>query len=424
MRGLLVVVLLGACTSRGPTTFDDVAPILARSCTHCHRPEGIAPFSLETYDDVFPNGARIAAAITSHEMPPWDAVHDDDCNNPIGFAHDESLSDAEIQKITEWIDHGAPAGSPNTRAISDQVSEIANPDLVVTMVGPYQPAPGDDFRCFTIDPGLDHDVYVTGIDFVPGNRAAVHHSSLVVDPTRATAAYLGNPNGYDCSVVAPNASELLAWTPGISAQVYPPGVAQLVPAHSLLVIQLHYAHGTADDPPDQSGYRLTTTTDPPSHPLFDAMFGGVTTAPDLLPGPDDRGMPEFFIPLGTTAHTETMDIPASWVGGHLYGIQAHAHFAATEIRAELHKADGSTLCLLKDQWRFVWQRRYLFDAPLEKLTRIDPADTIEVRCTYNNSPSNTALMDYHVSRGVPLSDIHYGGTSLDEMCHVMAVVVQ
>jgi len=32
----------------------DIAPILQRSCENCHRPEGVAPMSLQTYEEVRP----------------------------------------------------------------------------------------------------------------------------------------------------------------------------------------------------------------------------------------------------------------------------------------------------------------------------------------------------------------------------------
>src|SRR5262245_64168544 len=37
----------------------DVAPILFTACVSCHRPEGIAPFSLLTYDDARSHAAVI-----------------------------------------------------------------------------------------------------------------------------------------------------------------------------------------------------------------------------------------------------------------------------------------------------------------------------------------------------------------------------
>ena len=39
----------------GEVTFTkDIAPILQRSCQNCHRPDGVAPMSLITYEEVRP----------------------------------------------------------------------------------------------------------------------------------------------------------------------------------------------------------------------------------------------------------------------------------------------------------------------------------------------------------------------------------
>ena len=53
----------------------DIAPILQRSCQNCHRPDGVAPMSLVTYEDARPY-ARAMQRRTSlgpHRgvMPPW-----------------------------------------------------------------------------------------------------------------------------------------------------------------------------------------------------------------------------------------------------------------------------------------------------------------------------------------------------------------
>src|ERR1700746_446997 len=55
-----------------PVTFSkDVAPILYKSCTGCHRPNDIAPMSLLTYKDARPWAAAIRQAVTQRVMPPW-----------------------------------------------------------------------------------------------------------------------------------------------------------------------------------------------------------------------------------------------------------------------------------------------------------------------------------------------------------------
>src|SRR5262245_17660504 len=58
-----------------PTFSKDVAPILQRSCQHCHRPNSVAPMSLLTYEEVRP-WARSIKERTGRvdkmgQMPPW-----------------------------------------------------------------------------------------------------------------------------------------------------------------------------------------------------------------------------------------------------------------------------------------------------------------------------------------------------------------
>jgi hypothetical protein len=258
----------------------------------------------------------------------------------------------------------------------------------------------------------------------------VHHASLLADVTRSLEAKIG-PAGFDCSteITSGGLRELDPWTPGIGPDIYPADLSRLLPANSLLVFQIHYAaHSDATDGADQSAFHLQTTDAATANQLVDWQFGGITTPgdgpPRLLPDPDDRDGVEFYIPEGVTKHTETMEMLIGDVtAGKLYAIQAHAHFAATEIRAELTKANGKRVCLLKDRWRFHWQRRYTYEGTPDQLIQLDPGDVVTVRCTYNNSPSNAELLDFRSSLGMDLTDIAYGGHSTDEMCHVMLHVL-
>src|SRR5262245_51661273 len=50
---------VGANVTAEPTFTKDVAPILQRSCQPCHRPNGVAPMPLVTFQDVQPWAQRI-----------------------------------------------------------------------------------------------------------------------------------------------------------------------------------------------------------------------------------------------------------------------------------------------------------------------------------------------------------------------------
>src|SRR5919197_6587956 len=62
--------------SPGDVTFaKDIAPILQRSCLQCHRPDGVAPMPLVSYEDVRPwaKAMRTRTGLGPHAgvMPPW-----------------------------------------------------------------------------------------------------------------------------------------------------------------------------------------------------------------------------------------------------------------------------------------------------------------------------------------------------------------
>src|SRR5580698_922902 len=88
----------------GTVTFShDVAPILYRQCAACHRPGGVAPFSLLTYQDASKRAALVATITAKRVMPPWlpTAPH---------FRNERRLTDAEIATLSQWAAAGAPSG--------------------------------------------------------------------------------------------------------------------------------------------------------------------------------------------------------------------------------------------------------------------------------------------------------------------------
>src|SRR4029434_1110187 len=62
-----------AAQGTAPTFTKDVAPILFKNCTSCHRPGEIAPMSLLTYEDARPYARAIFEEVRDGHMPPWHA---------------------------------------------------------------------------------------------------------------------------------------------------------------------------------------------------------------------------------------------------------------------------------------------------------------------------------------------------------------
>src|SRR4051812_4321256 len=90
-----------------PVTFNQqIAPIVYKNCSPCHRPGEAAPFSLLSYDDAKQHAGQIAAATKLRSMPPW--LPEPGHGN---FAEERRLSEPEIELIQEWVKQGSPAGT-------------------------------------------------------------------------------------------------------------------------------------------------------------------------------------------------------------------------------------------------------------------------------------------------------------------------
>src|SRR5215471_6000785 len=71
-----------------------IAPIIYKNCSTCHRPGESAPFSLLSYEDAKRHAAQIAKVTKSRFMPPWLPEH-----GYGDFAEERRLSDAQIALI-------------------------------------------------------------------------------------------------------------------------------------------------------------------------------------------------------------------------------------------------------------------------------------------------------------------------------------
>src|SRR5436190_4482900 len=104
------LALYGA-SAAAPVTFNkDIAPIIYRHCSSCHRPGEAAPFPLVSFQDVVKKGKTIGEVTASHLMPPWKA-------EPASYAYrdERRLEAEEIGLIQAWLNAGMPEGNAADR---------------------------------------------------------------------------------------------------------------------------------------------------------------------------------------------------------------------------------------------------------------------------------------------------------------------
>src|SRR5581483_2894463 len=128
----------------------DIAPILYKNCTSCHRAGEVAPFTLLDYKDAAKHAQQLALVTQSRYMPPWkpEPGYGD-------FQDVRHLSDAEIALIKRWADNGAPEGKPSDRPqppVFTDGWQMGTPDQILKMPEAYKLyAEGRDvYQCFVL----------------------------------------------------------------------------------------------------------------------------------------------------------------------------------------------------------------------------------------------------------------------------------
>ena len=389
-----LLLLANPLSAADPVTYSrNVAPILFRHCTACHRPGEIGPFSLQTYRDARQRMTLIADATRRRVMPPWKPDP-----APGLFLDDRSLSEQDIQTIQDWAAQGGPEG--DTRTLPPVPTypdgwQLGQPDLVVSMPAPYalRPDGPDLFRTFVLPIPTTTARYVRAMEFRAGNGRGVHHANLGVDRTRSSRRLdAADPEpGYVGGMVQDAAyppGHLLGWTPGQQPRPSPDGMPWRLEAESDLVVQLH----------------LQPTGKPEAVQVSVGFFF--------------TDVPPVRTPLGLRLGSETIDIPegeAAYeirdsyvlpVDAQVLAVQPHAHNLGREMLAEARLPDGTIrpLITIRD-WDFRWQDVYRYATPIE----LPKGSTIRMRFTYDNSGANPRN-PFH-----PPHRIVWGQNTTDEM---------
>jgi hypothetical protein len=388
------------------------------------------------------------AVLRNGTMPPFLAEETSDCKPRFGFQDDLRLSKEQIELFKSWNDAGCPEGdAASAKAVpAPPELELKDADVKVTIPAPITvEGSGDRFVCFSVAPDLSalaakgaeaallgDRVLVNGMQITPGNSAIVHHVLVYADPDGQSVERAGDQGYYDC-FGGPNLDNpdlIMAWAPGATPLLPPQGVAIAVPSKGRLVIQVHYHPTGSSETDSDTSLSLRGYGDSiPEYIGSTALVGNARSqdadGTGLQPGPDDERGTKFFIPAGATAHTESMlfKVPDSYSRSRIWIVGTHMHYVGTDMRIGLKRAaptadQPAEECLIDTpHWDFNWQRGYMYDTPVADAPALDGGDTIELRCTYDNSMGNPFVQRALVEQGLTEPrDVSLGEETLDEMC--------
>jgi hypothetical protein len=161
----------------------------------------------------------------------------------------------------------SPTAAPSTAAHPDHTAAAPAPGkplragerfVRLAMPSAYTPSAPygtgtDDYRCFVLDPHLDEDAFITGLNILPGTPAEVHHVILFRAPPEMVPAVQDKDaaedgegwtcfggTGVDRGGALDDAPWLGAWAPGGSEQLMAKDVGVPLEKGSRVIMQVHY----------------------------------------------------------------------------------------------------------------------------------------------------------------------------------------
>ena len=404
---VLVIILVCGEGVTQASYADDIAEIIYKKCSSCHRPGEVGPMTLTSYEEVSSWGQTIKFVTENRIMPPWQP--DPQFSN---FLEENFLSDEEIRTIAEWVDTDMPRGDvANEPEFPDfpSGSVLGTPDLVLEMSEEWihEGNNQDDYRYFVLPTGLLEDKVVKAMEFRPGNSSIVHHALIFEDTEGIAAARdaqtpeygfdgFGSFNTMDPASILTQ-KQFPGYVPGQKPIRFPDGVGQILQAGADLVVQLHYAPWPIDES-DQSTINIFFMDEQVE--TFERELDGHIMVP--LPSVIND---QFFIRAGETKTFHGQyEIPTDI---SLVNISPHMHLLGKHWEVWLDMPDGERVNLINiPDWDFNWQGSYYFDRYI-----VAPAGSIlNAVASYDNTidnPNNPSNPPRFVTWGEGTTDEMY-----------------
>ena len=357
-----------------PITFAErVAPILAKHCQQCHRPDTATPFALLTYEQAKAKGRTIAEVVSEGRMPPWFAVpHSGD------LIQHHHLSAAERETVVQWVKTGMARGDDSRLPKPpDAISakwRIGEPDLVLRAAPFELPTEGDiAYKYVLLSHVFAEETWVTGVQIRPDVPRAVHHANL---------AHMKLGESFK------ETNFITGVVPGGEPMTVDRGVAYRIPKGSILVLQIHYVTTGKPEKVQVSvglKYAGGTVNQELRHMLF------VDTRYSIPPG-----APAYPVKVERTLDRDAIGI----------GLFTHMHVRGKAMTYTARTPDGKSERLLTiPNYNFEWQIPYRWE-PGQKV--LPKGTRLECVALYDNSPFNPYNPD-------PTKTVRDGSQTYQEM---------
>jgi hypothetical protein len=379
----------------------EIVRILGRSCLGCHSERGIASsIPLTTYEQARPWAKAIKEEVLEKRMPPYQVVK--------GYGHfsqDYILPQRDVEMIVSWVEGGAPKGlEKDLPARANEAAwTLAKPDLVLD-TGEIKVATNgeDQTRCVEIATSLSSDQAVRAVDFRTSRPQFLARATIVINRQPRRLLNIVSQRAAECMIDGgePLADRLLDWVPNETVAQLPPGVVQILPAGSSLVLRIKYK-GSEATPMDRCLIGLYFAKQPPAH----RQLQGVAIKPaevKLDPGAQRVRVRATYIP------DQAIDAVSIRPLLFPYG---------TSIEATARRPDGSVEILAwVRNYRWDWQPAYFFRRPIS-LPRGSRIDVIGYLDNSDRNPNNPSKPPQQAAFSGALCELFYVSSSNQSAAH-------
>ncbi len=368
------------------TYHNRISRLVQANCQECHRTGGVAPFALETYEQVTAKSGQMKKMVERGAMPPWFAAPVEGGHSP--WKNDRSLAERDKADLLAWIAAGKPEGNKQDAPASRSWPKdwaIGTPDLIIPLPHPVDiKADGTmPYQILTTESVIQEDKWVRGYEIQPSAKEVVHHILVFAQIPGTNANGKPQFEGEQDE----RSGFFAAYVPGNSRHVFPEGCAKKLPAGTRLRFQIHYTpNGTATQ--DLTKIGLVFSKEAPQHSV---RVAGIA---------DHR----LNIPPGAEHHAETGLLPVPWEV-KILSFTPHMHVRGTAFRYEVILPNGNVRTLLDvPHYDFNWQINYAYAEPIT----IPVGSRLRATGWFDNSANNPANPD-------PTKTVHWGPQTYDEM---------
>jgi mono/diheme cytochrome c family protein len=384
----------------------DVASIIQNSCTVCHRPGGIGPMNLVTYEDARRYARRIREQVANELMPPY--YYDRD----IGIQelqHDWRLSREQINTVVAWVDQGAPLGDPADMPPAPNLieteewaflSDYGQPDVIVRSTAIDVPANGlDMWHRPYVTVGVTEDRCIKAIQVKPqGNaKGVVHHANSTFQRLNEDGTFTATGN---------RASE---YAMGKLGEVIPEGVCRILPANAHVAWDIHLFPGgigaaAANDVIPANVVEMGLWLHPADYEYEykqDLASYSIRDGGELVMKPHGTAMMQGF---------QSWDHPV-----RIDSFQPHGHLRLRSAALEILYPETGRIEIISmvSNWSAVWHQSHIY---ADHVAPLVPAGAVLIiKQWYDNTANNPNVID-------PEMWVDGGSRTADEMSHAWIAV--